>query len=264
MMEVVSKSTIPCRVCQNDSRYWFSKTILSKYEVGYYQCSVCGHIQTEEPYWLEEAYFNLNFRRDVGMVSRSIKAAQLTLALAYTLKISPNEICLDYGAGTGLLVRYCRDHGLNFYFHDRYSKNVFAIGFEIDSLGNFAKPVLLTAFEVAEHLPNPTENFKEIFAYKPDYVLISTELYANEGKDWWYFLDDGQHVAVYTEQSLHKIGAQNGYYLYTDSRYHLFSLSPLPTRIVKKLRRYPDRKAHRYKKKYGSRIDSDFKKMLRA
>ena len=37
---------------------------------------------------------------------------------------------IDYGAGTGLLVRAMRDSGCDFRTFDRYAKNVFARGFE--------------------------------------------------------------------------------------------------------------------------------------
>lgn len=250
---------IPCRLCQGEACFWFTKKVMNKHNIGYYQCQKCSHIQTEVPYWLEEVYKNLDFRRDVGIVSRSMKTAQLTLALALYLKIAPDTPCLDIGAGTGLLVRYCRDHGLNYYYDDPYSQNIFALGFDINSLKERAHISLMTAFEVFEHFANPSKDIEEIFGRHPDYLLLSTSLYKGQGTDWWYFLEDGQHVAVYTENSLKFIGERFGYYLYSDSSYHLFSKKTLSRNIVKKIRNNRESLAKRYKKKYGSRIESDFR-----
>jgi len=34
----------------------FSSVILNKYEVDFFKCLETGFVQTEDPYWLEEAY----------------------------------------------------------------------------------------------------------------------------------------------------------------------------------------------------------------
>ena len=251
---------LPCRVCKGKALFWFTKQIINNHMIAYYQCQECSHIQTEEPYWLKETYQNLNFQRDVGIVSRSIKTAQLSLALAWHLDMPPDEPCLDFGAGTGLLVRYCRDHGLNYYYDDLYSQNVFALGFEINCLKNPSGMRLVTAFEVFEHFPHPSKNIANILSYEPDYLLLSTALYKDQGIDWWYFLEDGQHVAVYTEKSLRMLGEQFGYHLCSDADYHLFSKEILPNRLIKKLRKNREAYAQRYKKRYGSKIDSDFRR----
>jgi hypothetical protein len=46
---------INCKICKSEVKYLFSKEILSKYNIKYYQCSTCLFIQTEKPYWQEEA-----------------------------------------------------------------------------------------------------------------------------------------------------------------------------------------------------------------
>ncbi len=246
-----------CRVCGTEAVPFFQKQLAKKYQVDFYRCPDCGHIQTEPPYWLEEVYANLSFAPDTGMVSRSVGMGQLTVALASRLGISGEEPCLDFGAGTGMMVRLCRDYGMNYHYYDRYATNVFAIGFEADRLPPGTKPRLVTAFEVAEHFPDPLENFKEIFAFEPEHVFISTCLYTGQGPDWWYFLDDGQHVAIYTEESLRRVGRHFGYSLSSDYDIHLFSKSPVPSSILKKIRRNTPKQCKRYCKRHGSRTVDD-------
>lgn len=45
-----------CKICGNKTSYIFQAKVLGKYDVKYFHCSTCGYIQTEEPYWLDEAY----------------------------------------------------------------------------------------------------------------------------------------------------------------------------------------------------------------
>jgi glycosyltransferase involved in cell wall biosynthesis len=52
----INKTKRKCKVCGSNSPYFASAKILQKYDVKYYQCHSCGFVQTEEPYWLNEAY----------------------------------------------------------------------------------------------------------------------------------------------------------------------------------------------------------------
>ena len=45
-----------CKICDSNSHYFATAKVLQKYNVDYFQCSNCGFVQTEEPYWLDEAY----------------------------------------------------------------------------------------------------------------------------------------------------------------------------------------------------------------
>ena len=153
----VSPSLLACRVCGQAPGPFFTKRILGKYQVAYFKCPACGQVQTEPPYWLAEAYQQLSFQRDVGMVDRSTWTAKTTVALAHKLGIGPEVPAVDWGAGTGLFVRTCRDHGMNFFYRDPFAANVFAKGFETPTSvepGNYG---LITAFEVAEHFADPKE-----------------------------------------------------------------------------------------------------------
>jgi hypothetical protein len=248
-----------CRVCGMPARPFFHKRLMGKHDVQFERCAACGQIQTEPPYWLEEAYANLSFRRDVGMVDRCLWTAKTTVAFAHALGIGPQEPCLDWGAGTGMFVRLCRDSGMNFFYSDRYAKNIFADGFEAPPGTAPGHYRLVTAFEVVEHFPDPRLNFDEILRLRPEYFLFSTQLYRDQGPDWWYFSEDGQHVAIYTRESLSTLARAHGYHLASDGcDLHLFSLTPLSDRLLDKARRKRDRWSESYKKRHGSRLLPDF------
>src|SRR3954447_12252946 len=119
----MSTPSAPCRVCGTQAQFFFSKQILGKHQVSYFKCGNCGHVQTEQPYWLPEAYREPAWKIDVGMADRCVWTAQTTVALAGKLGIGPQEACLDWGGGTGLFVRLCRDHGMNYFYSDRYAQN---------------------------------------------------------------------------------------------------------------------------------------------
>ena len=261
----MSSTSITCRVCGEHAEYLFNKLILNRHQVEYFRCMSCGHVQTEEPFWLEEAYREPNFRRDTGLVDRCLWTAQTTVALAHRLRIGPHEVCVDWGGGTGLFTRICRDHGMNFYYQDRYATNVFARGFEFPEDSPSSNVVLLTAFEVMEHLPNPATDIRDLLQLRPQYLLFSTLLYRGEDPSWWYFLDNGQHVAFFTRRSLGLIAAQNGYHLLTDNRdLHIFARQRFRQGILGSCRQHRERLSARYRKRHGSRIWSDFELLGRA
>jgi hypothetical protein len=256
----MSTPSAPCRVCGNEAQFFFSKLILGKHQVSYFKCGNCGHVQTEQPYWLADAYREPAWKIDVGMADRCVWTAQTTVALGRKLEIDANEACLDWGAGTGLFVRLCRDHGMNYFYSDRYAQNIFASGFEAEPSAN--NWTLISAFEVAEHLPNPMEDFGEVLKLQPKYVLFSTLLYDGQGADWWYFTNTGQHVAFYTRRSLEVIGEKFGYQLASnDCDLHLFSRERMKDSVLDWARKHREKESAKYRKKFGSRILPDFEKM---
>jgi Methyltransferase domain len=259
----VPLSTVPCRVCGNATQPFFTKLILGKYHAAYFKCPACGQVQTEPPYWLGEAYARTS-KLDVGMAGRCILTAQTTVALARRLGIAPEQPCLDWGAGTGLFVRLCRDYGMNFFYSDPYAVNVFAAGFERDTRNPPPNWACVTAFEVAEHLPDPLNDFGELFKLSPRFILFSTLLYTGQAADWWYFTNNGQHVAFYTRRSLEIIAGHYGYRLASnDCDLHLFSRAGVRDGILNSCRKARERQSARYRKKHGSRIQSDFEQMQR-
>ena len=72
-----------CRLCNFESSKIFSAEILKKYKIDYYTCPNCDLIQTEYPYWLDEAYNNPINDNDTGLLNRNIKFVQKVKAIIY-------------------------------------------------------------------------------------------------------------------------------------------------------------------------------------
>ena len=64
-----------CRVCHSPTQLLFTARVLDKYEVGYHECPTCRLVQTEDPYWLPEAYEKSINTTDTGLVSRNLAIA---------------------------------------------------------------------------------------------------------------------------------------------------------------------------------------------
>jgi hypothetical protein len=229
-----------CKICSRPTTPFDTAVVLARYTVDYYQCPHCGFIQTQEPHWLEEAYANPINASDIGLASRNVN-----LALVAQTVIAPffsrDGRFLDYGGGYGLFVRLMRDAGLDFYCYDKHCPNMFARGFEVEAPQAHAYE-LVTAFEVFEHLVQPLEEIGRILQYSRN-ILFSTSLVPTRTPkltDWWYFgLDHGQHVAIYSLASLKEIARHFDLNLLSDGRrLHLLTDKRLP-RLAFKLASSP-------------------------
>jgi Methyltransferase domain len=222
-----------CKICNSDTHRLFSGKILLKYDVSYYRCQKCGFIQTEEPYWLEEAYQESISACDVGVAQRGLlwKSALKRIINSF---FDSSAKFVDFGGGTGLLVRLMRDLGFDFYRYDVYGENAFARGFDVvDIQDNNTKFELMTAFEVFEHLENPLPEIERMFCLS-DSILFSTllsplDLTKLNPQDWGYFSPEtGQHIAFYTSESLKEIALKFGCNLYSDGEdVHLLTFKKL-------------------------------------
>jgi glycosyltransferase involved in cell wall biosynthesis/SAM-dependent methyltransferase len=214
-----------CKVCESESRYFATAKILQKYDVKYYQCGNCGFVQTENPYWLNEAYSEAIAPSDVGLLYRNNIMANITAKLLFNY-FDPDGKFLDYGGGYGVFVRLMRDQGFDFYWQDKYCKNLFATGFELKEKDK-SELLLITAFELFEHLTYPIQELEEMLKLAPN-ILFSTSLLPDNNPkpdQWWYYTPhEGQHIAIYTRKSLEILAEKYNLKLYTDgSSLHLLT-----------------------------------------
>ena len=219
-----------CNICQSATRAFARAQVLGKHDVQYYRCPSCGFVQTEEPYWLDEAYASAIDDTDIGVISRSVNFSRLTrnFILAF---FDSNARFLDYGGGPGVFVRMMRDQGFDFYLSDKYCENLFARGFEADpdARGQYE---LLTAFEVFEHFVRPVEEVEQMLRFSTN-ILFSTLLLPAHGPppgSWWYYNPEhGQHVAIYTYPALAALARRLGLRLYSNgSSLHLLTEKRIP------------------------------------
>jgi len=197
-----------CNICGSGSVKIFDAMLLGKYNVGYFQCENCSFIQTEKPYWLEEAYVSAITSIDVGLVYRNLYFSNIVPTLLDVFS-NKNDSYIDYGGGYGMFVRIMRDKGYDFYLQDIYAENLFAKYFDIKDFAGGQKFTALTAFEVFEHLEDPIEELKKMFGLS-DTIIFSTDLQPmpsfSKATDWWYFTPEtGQHISFYNIKSLEKL-----------------------------------------------------------
>lgn len=203
-----------------------SAKILNKYNVDYYKCVETGFIQTEEPYWLEEAYSSAITKLDIGLAYRNEQLRDRIIPIL-TNNFNVDGLFLDYAGGYGLFTRMMRDKGYDFYHTDPYCQNIFAEYFDLEDIGINTKFELVTSFEVFEHLVNPIEEITKMLSHS-DNLFFTTEIQPanlNSINDWWYFIPEtGQHISLYTIDSLKFIADKFNYEFYTDGQStHLFT-----------------------------------------
>jgi glycosyltransferase involved in cell wall biosynthesis len=232
-----------CHICTSTSNLFSKYQILGKYDITYYQCTECGFVQTESPYWLDDAYSEAIADSDIGLVYRNLNLSLLTERVISN-HFDGDSSFLDYGGGYGLFVRLMRDKGFDFYWEDKFCQNIFARNFILDSS---IKYELVTAFEVFEHLSDPLMEIEAMLQFS-DSVLFSTELLPASNPrpgEWWYYAPQtGQHISFYTYSSLQKIAERLGLKFYSDgSSNHLLSKRELTNDVFKSLPHTAPRKS---------------------
>jgi hypothetical protein len=257
-------TTTDCLVCRSVSESFAGATIMGKYPVEYFRCRDCHFIQTETPYWLEEAYGAAIVPTDVGLIARNERLARIAdRLLRFTF---PHAMkCLDYGGGYGVFTRMMRDRGHHFFHRDPHCENLFAAGFEADLQRDRFE--LATAFEVFEHFVRPHDDLQQLDTLA-DHWLVSTEVVpepAPRPDQWWYYvLDGGQHVSLWSRRALQCVASHYGRQLISHRGLHLFARSKVNTFVATQLLR--DRSSRwldRFRRR-RSLLQDDFQRAVTA
>jgi len=220
-----TKIKTTCRVCEHVVNDIFTGSLLNT-QVAYFECQHCGYIQTETPFWLDQAYAEAINDSDTGIMARNQANARIVLATMLLLGNLDGTL-VDCAGGYGILVRLLRDYGINALWSDRYCQNLLARGFE-----HRAEPAeMVTAFEAFEHFVNPADELDRLLAIAPK-VLFSTELIATpapQQADWWYYgREHGQHIGFFRIQTLEKMAKERGLFLVSNGMsYHLMTDKPV-------------------------------------
>ncbi len=222
-----------CKICRQVNHSIFNAKILHKYDIKYYHCSDCGFLQTEEPYWLEEAYVESINVSDTGIMRRNLHLSKTVSILLYFL-FQRNEKFVDFAGGYGIFTRLMRDIGFDFAWYDPYTTNLMARGFEYSDKD---KIELVTSFESFEHFVNPLDEIEKMLAVSKN-ILFSTytlPLDVPKPEDWWYYgLEHGQHISLYSVETLRFIAKKYGLNLLTnDINIHLLTEKPIHPYIFK-------------------------------
>jgi hypothetical protein len=212
-----------CRICSSESKEIFSAKILNKHVIKYYHCSECDFLQTEDPFWLNEAYESALGITDTGIIKRNQLFAKRSSAVISSFYNS-NKKFLDFAAGYGIFVRMMRDFGFDFYWYDPFAENLFAKGFEYNKQDEV---LLVTAFECFEHFANPLEEIEKMLKISEN-IIFSTRVFQGvppKPDDWWYYsLDSGQHISFYSTMTLKYLADKFSLHLNSDNKaFHVLS-----------------------------------------
>jgi hypothetical protein len=217
-----------CKICDQPAQFAFRKKILRKHDVAFFRCAECGFLQTEEPFWLAEAYASPLSPLDVYLIARPLGLGEVTKNVILNYFDNTKKF-LDYGGGAGVFTRHMRDLGFDFYRQDKYANNLFSRFFDVNDLPREEQKFeLVTCFEVLEHLAHPLHEFAEMFAYGSN-VLCGTQVQpcvALQDLAAWDYLGElhGQHVSFYTTRSMEVIARRFGCNYYSDGvGLHLFT-----------------------------------------
>ena len=238
---MLNPETNACKICGSRSNLAFQATLLKKHLVGYYHCGACGFMQTQEPFWLAEAYLSSINTADTGILARNLWITRNISVLLYSFFDRSSKF-LDFAGGYGILVRMMRDIGFDFYWQDPYTQNLVARGFEIQlGMGKFEA---VTSIESFEHFVNPLDEIEKMLSFSRT-IIFTTELLPSpvpKPMDWWYYgLDHGQHISFYSRQALETIAKRFGLRFLTAGGVHLFTdkkISPLMYKIMLKFGHY--------------------------
>lgn len=219
-----------CRICGASLQASFRHRLLGRHDVQYLRCDACGLLQTEAPYWLEEAYSSAIADCDTGLVQRNLQLADICSCLLWYLFKGRGRF-LDAAGGTGLFTRLMRDIGFDYHWWDPHAENTMARGF--DSTPGESRFAAVTAFEVLEHLTDPMGFLGDLRRQTGCNTLIaSTELYRGEAApadDWWYYaFETGQHISFYQQRTLQEIARRLELRLYSHRNIHVWTDRRLP------------------------------------
>ena len=211
-----------CKICGKENLFIFKAKILIKYDVSYFHCPNCGFLQTEEPYWLDEAYQDPINASDTGYLQRNITLSQ-KVTILLTLFFDKDKRYLDYAGGYGVFVRLMRDIGFDFYWYDKYTQNLFARGFEYKE---GMKIEAITTFESFEHFEKPMEEIENMIKISKN-IIFTTELLPSpipEPNKWWYYgLEHGQHISFYSSKTFDFIAKKYNLYFVSSGSLHILT-----------------------------------------
>jgi hypothetical protein len=218
-----------CRLCGERTEMLFNARVLGKHDVAYHECSACGSLQTDAPFWLAEAYASGHLSSsDAGAVVRNLYGQAYVYTIARALRLAQNATVLDFGGGNGLFCRLLRDIGFEARRLDTFAVNDFAQTFD----DNGATYDIVCAFEVVEHFANPSNELLRIFTRAQELVIISTQIYDKQGREWWYLVpESGQHVFFYSSRAMRNIATKFGFYYFQHGELHIFSRKPLTKKV---------------------------------
>jgi hypothetical protein len=204
---------------------------LAAVPVYYRRCNDCDFIFTDffddfAPQQWRAHLYNDDYYRQVDPAYADQRPAQNAHDVDHLLRrFRRDTIGLDYGGGSGRTCQHLRDLGYAFDIYDPFGER--SLTAEFAGRYNFC-----TAFEVAEHAPEPRQFVADILAMATKgrlAILIGTQLHdgivSNTSRlSWWYAAPRNGHISIYSNRSMGVLARQFGLqYTRLSARTHLFT-----------------------------------------
>jgi 2-polyprenyl-3-methyl-5-hydroxy-6-metoxy-1,4-benzoquinol methylase len=211
-----------CKICKQNTEIAFKHKLLKKYSGTYLRCKNCGFLFAKSPNWLKDAYKNSITSEDTGLVERNLYYSFITQNLIKQF-YKENNYFLDYAGGYGLFSKLMQDKGLNFYWQDNYTKNIFSKNLEYCKKSK--KISLITCFEGFEHFQEPIKEIEKMLKISRN-ILFSTAIIPDDLPDlnWEYYgFSHGQHISFYSLKTLKQLAKKYNLNLYSEKNLHLLT-----------------------------------------
>lgn len=214
-----------CGLCKGPVAHAYDERVLDKYTVRYGVCGTCGSLQTEKPYWLDEAYPTDVNVDDTGYLLRNLLVQRNMMFLLRLMNTPRSARILDYGGGLGIVPRLLRENGYDAYCYDTYTVSPFP---DVAWPGGDKADAML-AVELFEHLGDQAGEIERMFAFAPDWFYVRTWRYFGQDRSWDYIAAyHGQHTFFYTNKAMAMIAERHGYTAYLPNDVDtFFSRKPL-------------------------------------
>jgi hypothetical protein len=239
-LETPLRLHITCRLCGGDAAFVFKKSVLGRYTVSYFRCLSCDSIETEAPFWLDEAYAIPGVHIDVGIASRSVKNWAALVSLFEQIELPRDALIVDFGAASGLVARLVRDLGYNMRSYDKYSVPSFTSYFNADHPQQ-SQPCVVCAFEVFEHFVDPAAELAALLSSGPELIVFTTWFCDGQPDDWIYFVEScGQHIFFYSERAMRQVADGAGFDLVLTTYFQLLVRHDAPAAVRDGVVRFRD------------------------
>jgi hypothetical protein len=236
-------AAVPCKVCDGATALFdvvdFAKTCdarlypagLAAVPVYYLRCSTCGFIFTDffddfTPQQWSAQLYNDDYYRSVDPAYADERPVNNARGVDHLLRhLKHSTIGLDYGGGSGRTCAHLREMGYRYDTVDPFGAR--SLTPEFAGRYNFC-----TAFEVAEHTPDPrafVQAIVELASPARLAILIGTQLNDGIATDaarlsWWYAAPRNGHISLYSRRSMQLLAERFGlHYTPFSGRTHLFT-----------------------------------------
>ncbi len=207
-----------CPVCGTGAlHHKFAHVVLEQHHADYSECAECGSLVIPEIDWLADAYSEERVDPDSGTAQRSVICNLFIRAMQHVGLVRGGARVLDFGAGSGLLVRLLRDQGFDAWGVDKHASMAVARNWQLETVEDekAGRADVVVAIEVFEHLVDPCEVLQGMVRVLADngMILLRTTLYdAARHDEHWYYLAvaGGQHITFYSREGVRRLAERCG------------------------------------------------------